>query len=402
MLIEKNEDGSYIFYEPLARLPYKGTGWVVIFHSDGKQPLALKQLKNGVQHGISTVWYDNGQKESQGNYKEGKKNGELIRWYKNGQKMAEGTYKNGVPEGLIIVWHQNGQKKEKANWIGGKLDGVVTVWYENGQKEGEGIFKLGQIISSTKWKPNGEICPVTNVKNGSGISVSYNMDGTEKRRITYIKNQNMTEGKKSNSLVHDLTPEVNQVRKDHQKEPELVTLSKDNSHLLPEWSDFKYNSIEEKVFWDSLPDWTVQMASQSFKPWLRDHPRRSPEGLLIEKPTSLLPKKLSSNEHSRDSLKTSPGYSGLVKRKISYARDSGQKGFHRIIYEFKDGWMVRQKSWNLEGSIVSDGFYINGKYEGSWTSWDENGKSLIKKFKNGTQLDEVQLSNRKPIFHFNP
>ena len=45
------------------------------------------------------------------------------------------------------------------------------------------------------------------------------------------------------------------------------------------------------------------MASQSFKPWLRDHPRRSPEGLLIENPTSLLPKKLSSNEHSRDSLK---------------------------------------------------------------------------------------------------
>ena len=45
VLIEKNEDGSYIFYEPLARLPYKGTGWVVIFHSDGKQPLALKQLK---------------------------------------------------------------------------------------------------------------------------------------------------------------------------------------------------------------------------------------------------------------------------------------------------------------------------------------------------------------------
>ena len=39
--------------------------------------------------------------------------------------------------------------------------------------------------SGIKWQPNGEICPVTNVKDGNGISVLYNEDGTEKERFTF-------------------------------------------------------------------------------------------------------------------------------------------------------------------------------------------------------------------------
>ena len=32
---EKKRDGSLVFYEPLAKSPYKGTGWVVIYFDDG-------------------------------------------------------------------------------------------------------------------------------------------------------------------------------------------------------------------------------------------------------------------------------------------------------------------------------------------------------------------------------
>jgi len=35
------------------------------------------------------------------------------------------------------------------------------------------------------WKPNGEICPITNVKDGNGIAVWYNEDGTEGDRLTF-------------------------------------------------------------------------------------------------------------------------------------------------------------------------------------------------------------------------
>ena len=40
-------------------------------------------------------------------------------------------------------------------------------------------------MSAVHWKPNGEKCPVTNVKDGNGVMVFYNEDGTEEFRYTY-------------------------------------------------------------------------------------------------------------------------------------------------------------------------------------------------------------------------
>ena len=39
-------------------------------------------------------------------------------------------------------------------------------------------FKAGKLISMEVWKPTGEKCPKTNVKNGNGVWVLYNEDGT--------------------------------------------------------------------------------------------------------------------------------------------------------------------------------------------------------------------------------
>ena len=36
----------------------------------------------------------------------------------------------------------------------------------------------GKIISGVGWKPNGEQCPETNIVDGSGIAITYNLDGT--------------------------------------------------------------------------------------------------------------------------------------------------------------------------------------------------------------------------------
>ena len=66
------------------------------------------------------------------------------------------------------------------------MDGLVGTWYKNGQKSTEGKCKDGKLMSGVKsWKPNGEICPITNVKDGNGIAVWYNEDGTEGDRLTF-------------------------------------------------------------------------------------------------------------------------------------------------------------------------------------------------------------------------
>ena len=47
-------------------------------------------------------------------------------------------------------------------------------------------YTLCKLISAVFWKPNGEKCPVSKIdKDGNGVKVLYNEDGTELGRYTY-------------------------------------------------------------------------------------------------------------------------------------------------------------------------------------------------------------------------
>ena len=83
-------------------------------------------------------------------------------------------------------FYYNGQMLMKVNLKDGKRDGLWTKWYENGQKKEESNWKDGKIWSALVWKSNGEKCPVTNVRDGNGLRVEYNDNGTERGyRQTY-------------------------------------------------------------------------------------------------------------------------------------------------------------------------------------------------------------------------
>ena len=87
--------------------------------------------------------------------------------------------------GRAESFYGNGQKESEENYKDGKADGLWSWWYENGQKKWEENYKDGKLISAESWKPNGEKCPVTNLKGGNGVWVSYNDDGTEYKRYSY-------------------------------------------------------------------------------------------------------------------------------------------------------------------------------------------------------------------------
>ena len=98
-----------------------------------KFPKFFVTVKNGEPNGLATIWYENGQKSDEYNFKDGKWEGKHTSWYENGQKSEERTYKNG------------------------KQDGLYTKWYENGQKSSEGTYKDGKMISEKKWKEDGSV-----------------------------------------------------------------------------------------------------------------------------------------------------------------------------------------------------------------------------------------------------
>lgn len=49
-----------------------------------------------------TLWYESGQKETEGNYIEGKKDGKWTDWHENGQKKNERYYKDDVCISCVI------------------------------------------------------------------------------------------------------------------------------------------------------------------------------------------------------------------------------------------------------------------------------------------------------------
>ena len=111
--------------------------------------------------------------------------GPITLWYENGQKKEEENYKDGELDGLLTWWYENGQKKVEETFKDGKWDGLATVWFDNGQKSREETFKDGKMVSATAWKPNGEKCPITNIVDGNGVIVRYREDGTENYRYSY-------------------------------------------------------------------------------------------------------------------------------------------------------------------------------------------------------------------------
>ena len=106
-------------------------------------------------------------------------------WHKSSQKQSETIYKDGkkVHE---TWWFKNGQKSQEQNFKEGIWQGPVKGWYSNGQIKKVLNYKSGFLMSVEVWKPNGEKCPNTTLKDGNGVLVIYNDDGTVNSRTTYM------------------------------------------------------------------------------------------------------------------------------------------------------------------------------------------------------------------------
>ena len=90
-----------------------------------------KKIRDSIVKVKVEVYFENGQKESESNYKDEELDGLETWWYENGQKKSGGTFKDG--------------------------DGLETWWYENGQKESEVTYKDGEIISEKWWNEDGSV-----------------------------------------------------------------------------------------------------------------------------------------------------------------------------------------------------------------------------------------------------
>lgn len=165
-------------------VPKNGRTGQWIFYYESKQKLSESKFKNGKIDGVSTTWYENGQKESEGNFIEGKNEGVYSTWYENGQIKGKYNYKNGELNGKVNTWYEGGEKFSEGEYVLGT--GGYISWYESGEKKLKENFidgkYDGEIIS---WYQTGEVSSKGNYVNGSGKTTGWYKSGKKQLETNY-------------------------------------------------------------------------------------------------------------------------------------------------------------------------------------------------------------------------
>ena len=106
-------------------------GVATLFWENGQKKTEINYV-HGIMHGPRTSWYQSGQIWSQGQYVNGKEHGTWTGWFQDGRKSQETNFDHGAWHGMKIKWHANGQKKMQVEWVKGKRQGPMTIWDEQG------------------------------------------------------------------------------------------------------------------------------------------------------------------------------------------------------------------------------------------------------------------------------
>lgn len=86
---------------------------------------------NNTRHGISTWWYDSGQKRLESMWRDGKKHGMEIGWHESGAKALVVMWRDGAPYGMETGRHENGKKWREMMWADNDIYANI-VWDEKG------------------------------------------------------------------------------------------------------------------------------------------------------------------------------------------------------------------------------------------------------------------------------
>ena len=72
--------------------------------------------------------------------------GIIKSYYENGNLESEGNFKDGKLNGLSKLFYENGNLKSEANFKDDKLEGLLKLYYENGYLIAQYYYKDGKKI----------------------------------------------------------------------------------------------------------------------------------------------------------------------------------------------------------------------------------------------------------------
>jgi len=120
-----------------------------------------------IRHGVSTVWYENGQKKSEQHFVDDVPHGPRLTWYIDGRQWTEGHYVDGLEDGVWRAWMPDGTPQTEWTMQRGVWHGVYTEWHPNGKKRMEVEFVKGKRQGPmTMWDDQGVVMLTTDFVDG--------------------------------------------------------------------------------------------------------------------------------------------------------------------------------------------------------------------------------------------
>ena len=315
--------------------------WTYSYQNDMKK--SEIQYVDGERHGTRTDWYEQGQIKSTAIYKAGKQHGLQVAWHPNGRKMAETIFVNDKEDGTFIAWHDNGQIQLRSYFKDGKEDGEFSLYDELGHKLVEGQYIDGE--KDGVWKEwivrDGDMEPKTTVTYFNGLK--YGLE------TKYFENP-------SNDCSYG----------HKQSEGHYNNGKKDGP--WKEWDEFGTKRVTRSdgsfMYWGCL-DYQNIAAEGMYKNGIKVGQWR--EGYSIG--SYVNGKK--NNTWTEYSRKYLVGNASFISAISNY-----NLGIKDGLFETYNNGYDKEK--------LTEGYYKNGKKDGKWTYWDENGQKIHQtNYKNG-------------------
>lgn len=77
---------------------------------------------DGTPHGVSRLWFPNGERKRLGQYEDGERSGTWTDFHRNGKKKSQGRYAAGVRDGVWTFWHKSGRLEERTWFRAGQIE----------------------------------------------------------------------------------------------------------------------------------------------------------------------------------------------------------------------------------------------------------------------------------------
>ncbi len=139
----------------------------------------LKSKTSEIRHGHFVYYYENGKKQSEGDYSNDKKVGVWSGWHENGELKYKGNYLIGALDGVWQYWHENGQKKAEGKFLNNAETGLWVYWNDKGKLKSEEEYIGKNMVSIKGYSDNGKMISEGKIINNNkqGIWKYYNVDG---------------------------------------------------------------------------------------------------------------------------------------------------------------------------------------------------------------------------------